>query len=187
MVVAFLLTRGGGTISTADLMLLVAVVVAAIGYAEGGLLSKRMPGWQVICWAVIFALPVTLPITIYSAIEGPVHPGGAASLGFLYVSLISMLFGFFAWNRGMATAGIARASQVQLAQPLLTLGWAALFFGEPISVAMLAVAAGVIVCVATTQRVRIGTAGRRPRRSHEVVASETGEAAPELALRAHES
>jgi drug/metabolite transporter (DMT)-like permease len=161
MVVAFLLSRGGGAISTDDLLLLAAVVVASIGYAESGRLSKTMPGWQVICWAVIFALPVTLPIATYSAFDGRFHPGGAALLGFLYVSLVSMLFGFFAWNRGMATAGIARASQVQLAQPLLTLGWAALFFGEPISVTMLGVAAGVIVCVATTQRVRIGTANRR--------------------------
>lgn len=160
MVVAFLFNRGGGTISTSDLFLLAAVAVAAIGYAESGRLTRTMPGWQVICWAVIFALPVTLPVAMSSAIEGPFRPGGVAALGFLYVSLVSMLLGFFAWNRGMAIAGIARASQVQLAQPLLTIGWAALFFGEPITFTMLGVAAGVVVCVAITRRVRIGSANR---------------------------
>lgn len=185
LVVGFLLSRGGGSLSADDLLLLVAVIIAAVGYAEGGRLSKLMPGWQVICWALLLSLPVTLPIATYSAIESHPHPGVAAMTGFLYVSFFSMLFGFFAWNRGLAMAGIARASQVQLAQPLLTLGWAALLFGESISVAMLGVAVGVVACVAITQRVRISSSrnGRRPAR--EGVDRE-GSEVPLLAHRTHQ-
>lgn len=155
IVVGFLVSRGGGRITTADLLLLVAVVLAALGYAEGGRLSRRMPGWQVICWALLLALPVTLPVSMIAVAEHVPHPSTAALGGFAYVSLVSMLLGFFAWNRGLAAAGIARASQVQLAQPLLTVGWAALFFGESIGVEMLAAAAGVLICVAITQRLRV--------------------------------
>jgi len=160
LVIAFLVARGGG-FTTADLLLLAALILAALGYAEGGRLSQEMPGWQVICWALLFALPVTVPIAAYAAVAWPPHASPTAWSGFLYLSLVSVLFGFFAWNRGLALAGVARASQVQLAQPLLTVGWAALFFGEPIGEGMLAVALGVIACVGVTQWARI----RRPRSS----------------------
>ena len=155
LVVAFLVARGGGGFTTADLLLLAALTLAALGYAEGGRLSREMPGWQVICWALLFALPVTVPIAAYAAIAWPLHASTTAWAGFLYLSLVSVLFGFFAWNRGLALAGVARASQVQLAQPLLTVAWAALFFGEPIGAGMLAVALGVIACVGVTQWARI--------------------------------
>jgi drug/metabolite transporter (DMT)-like permease len=161
LVVAFLVARGGGGFTTADLLLLAALILAALGYAEGGRLSMEMPGWQVICWALLFALPVTVPIATYAAVAWPPHASPTAWSGFLYLSLVSVLFGFFAWNRGLALAGIARASQVQLAQPLLTVAWAALFFGEPIGAGMLAVALGVIACVGVTQWARI----QRPRSS----------------------
>jgi drug/metabolite transporter (DMT)-like permease len=151
----FLVARGGGGISTADLMLLAAIIVAALGYAESGRLSQVMPGWQVICWALLFALPVTVPVATYAAFAWTPHPGTTAWAGFLYLSLVSVLFGFFAWNRGLALAGVARASQVQLAQPLLTIGWAALFFGEAVGASMLVVAVGVIACVGVTQWARV--------------------------------
>jgi len=157
LVVAFLLARSGGRFTTADLLLLAALVVASLGYAEGGRLSRGMPGWQVICWALLFALPVTVPISTYSVIASTPHPTTTAWCGFLYLSLVSVLFGFFAWNRGLALAGVARASQVQLVQPLLTVGWAALFFGESVGAGMLAVAAGVVACVGVTQWARIRT------------------------------
>ncbi len=41
-----------------------------------------------------------------------------------------MFLAFFAWYRGLALGGIARIGQVQLAQPVLTLVWAALLLGE---------------------------------------------------------
>jgi drug/metabolite transporter (DMT)-like permease len=52
----------------------------------------------------------------------------------------------------MAAIGIARASQLQLAQPLLTLVWSVLLLAEPLSPAAPVAAVAVLVCIAVTQR-----------------------------------
>ena len=161
LVIGFALASGGGRIRPGDILLLVALPLGAIGYAEGGRLSRELPGWQVICWALVFALPISLPVTIVSALRSPPHPGAASLTGFAYISLVSVLLGFFAWYRGLATAGIARASQLQLAQPLLTLVWAAVLLHEHVALGTLGVAAGILACVAATQRARVSR-GVRP-------------------------
>jgi drug/metabolite transporter (DMT)-like permease len=65
-----------------------------------------------------------------------------------------MYLGFFAWYRGLAMAGIARAGQTQQLQPLLTLLWSALFLGEVVTAATIAAAVVVIACVVWAQRSR---------------------------------
>ncbi len=158
LVVGYTISRGGGRLTAADGLLLVAVPIGAIGYATGGRLSRDLPGWQVICWALLLALPVSLPVSVFAALASPQHPTPVALGGLAYVSLVSMLLGFFAWNRGLATAGVARGSQLQLAQPLLTIAWAALLLGEPVGISTLLVALGVLGCVAVTQRSRVAAA-----------------------------
>jgi drug/metabolite transporter (DMT)-like permease len=70
------------------------------------------------------------------------------------VSAISMFLGFFAWYAGLARGGVARVGQVQLAQPVLTLGWAALLLGETVGLWTVLAALAVLACVAATQRAR---------------------------------
>lgn len=157
-VTVFAIHQGVGRLKLADGLLLAALVIGGLGYAEGGRLSRSMPGWRVISWAVLFALPVSLPITVLAVVAHPPHPGLSAVAGLLYVSSISMFFGFFAWYRGLAKAGIARASQLQLAQPFLTLGLAAWLLGERAGLDAFVTAAIVIACVVATQRARYATA-----------------------------
>jgi drug/metabolite transporter (DMT)-like permease len=108
----------------------VAVLLAALGYAEGGRLSRKLGGWRVICWALILAAPVIiLPVALAIGRQG-LTAGTSAWLGFAYVSSISMFLAFFAWYRGLALGGIARIGQIQLLQPVLTLVWSALLLGN---------------------------------------------------------
>jgi drug/metabolite transporter (DMT)-like permease len=65
-----------------------------------------------------------------------------------------MFLGFFAWYAGLARGGVARIGQVQLAQPVLTLGWSALLLGEHVGPGTLITALAVLACVAATQRAR---------------------------------
>ncbi|MEU5878410.1 DMT family transporter [Spirillospora sp. NPDC047279] len=154
-ITGFALVRGAGHFTTADLLLFAALVVCAVGYAEGGRLAREMPGWRVISWALVLAAPITLPVTIWLLATTEPHWTGRAVSGFAYVSLISMYLGFFAWYAGMARIGIAQASQVQLAQPILTLVWSGLFLGELVDATTGLAALGVLVCVALTQRTRV--------------------------------
>ncbi|GAA2091160.1 DMT family transporter [Actinomadura alba] len=150
----FGLSHGAGGFSPADLLLFGALLAGAMGYAEGGRLARDMPGWRVICWALVLTGPVTLPATGWLLLAGSPQWTGRALVGFGYVSLVSMFLGFFAWYAGLARAGIARASQVQLAQPVLTLAWSAMLLGEHVDAGTWLAAIAVLVCVAWTQRAR---------------------------------
>jgi drug/metabolite transporter (DMT)-like permease len=132
--------------------MLVAVLACGLGYAEGGRLSRRLGGWQVISWALVLSLPLTVALALATAPADVAHVGGGAWAGLAYVSVFSMLIGFVFWYRGLALGGIAAVGQLQLLQPLLGLGLAALILGEPVGIGMVAVTLGVVACVAGARR-----------------------------------
>lgn len=146
-----------GSSLKADIFLVGAVIAAAIGYAEGAILSKAMPGWQVVSWCVVLTLPLTMPYFLISLWlgRGSHEVTTVSILAFLFTAFGSMYFGFFAWYRGLSELGVARGSQVQLVQSLLTLLWSALLLGETVTGKTLLAASVVVVCVAITQRVRL--------------------------------
>ena len=148
-----------GSSLKADLFLVGAVIAAAIGYAEGAILSKVMPGWQVVSWCVVLTLPLTLPYFAISLWLGrEQHTVTVVSfLAFLFTAFGSMYFGFFAWYRGLSELGVARGSQIQLVQSLLTLLWSALLLSEVVTGKTLIAASVVVVCVAITQKVRVAS------------------------------
>ncbi|MCE7081661.1 DMT family transporter [Streptomyces sp. ST2-7A] len=154
-VVAFTLSRGHGLPTIGDGYLFAAVLSAAAGYARGGRLASYLPGWQVIAWGVVAALPVSAVLTAGALVVEPARPGPAAILGLLYLAAVSQFGGFVLWYRGMALIGVPRASQLQLAQPLLTLVWAVLLMGERLPVLAPVTAVIVLVCVVVTQRSRV--------------------------------
>ncbi|MFD8082736.1 DMT family transporter [Kitasatospora sp. NPDC059722] len=153
-VIAFTLLQSHGRPSAADCLLFAALLVCAAGYAEGGRLSRDLPGAQVIAWAVVAALPATVLTTVLALPAEPVHPGAKALVGLAYTAAVSQFGGFVLWYRGMAAIGVPRASQLQLAQPLLTLVWAVLLLAEDLPAAAPVTAVVVLVCIAVTQRAR---------------------------------
>ncbi len=154
-VLAFVAAGGGfsGSFSAADVHLLIAVVVCGLGYAEGGALSRELGGAHTICWALVVALPVTIPVSLYT--DDFSRATGTVWFHFAYVTTISMFLGFVAWYAAMAAGGVAKIGQLQLAQPVLSLAWAALVLGEPVGWPALVTAAVVLVCVVLTQRSRV--------------------------------
>ncbi|MFJ8432828.1 DMT family transporter [Kitasatospora sp. NPDC094019] len=154
-VLGFTLLQSHGRPGLADLCLFAALLVCAAGYAEGGRISRELPGWQVIAWAVVVALPVTALTTALALPAEPVELGGKAVAGLAYTALVSQFGGFVVWYRGMAAIGVPRASQLQLAQPLLTLVWSVLLLGEVLPAAAPVTAVVVLLCIALTQRARV--------------------------------
>jgi len=156
-VFAFGLTQAPLHARGADWWLLASVLFAAVGYGEGARLTPRLGGWRVISWALVLSLPLTIALTAY-AVE--VHPITRAVtlkawLGFAYVGVVSMYLGFFAWYRGLARTTIARASQVQLAQPVLGMFRSWLLLGEAITTPMLLTASFVVLAAACASRARV--------------------------------
>ena len=167
LVIAFSLRQGGGTFSTGDLLLFAAVAVSAIGYAFSGRLTSQMPGWEVISWVLVIALPLSIPAAVLTTPADIGHISLKPWLGLLYVALFSQWIGFFAWNAGMAMGGIARVSQIQLLQPFVTFALAALFNDETITLQILLFAAAVVVTVAISTRTRAKAAPASPQRDRE--------------------
>ena len=135
-----------------DLLMLAAILACGLGYAEGARLSRSLGGWQVICWALVVSLPIMLPITLLTMPPSFAHVSTPAWLGLAYVSLFSMLIGFVFWYHGLAKGGIAAVGQLQLFQPFMGLGLAALLLHEQVSWAMLAVTLGAVACVAGAKK-----------------------------------
>ncbi|MGW2702062.1 DMT family transporter [Streptomyces sp. NPDC001340] len=151
-VLAFTVGQSGGALTAADGYLFAALLVCAAGYTEGGRLARVMPGWQVIGWALVLCLPLNLPAALLALSYEPVHFTWHGVTGLLWVSMVSQFLGLVVWYRGMAAIGIPKASQLQLAQPLLTLVWSALLLGEHLTAAAPLTAVAVLVCIAVTQR-----------------------------------
>ncbi len=156
--VAFALSRGGaeGGDFVADLLVVGAVLASSWCYVEGASATRSMPGWQVISWVVVLALPITIPasITIWWLTRGDYEPSAGAWTSLVLLGVSSMYLGFFAWYRGLSLAGIARGGQVQQLQALLTLAWSALLLREQVTRVTVAAALVVIVCVLWAQRAR---------------------------------
>jgi drug/metabolite transporter (DMT)-like permease len=162
LVIAFSLRQGGGAFSTGDLLLFAAVAVSAIGYAFSGRLTSQMPGWEVISWVLVIALPLSIPAAALTMPADISYISLKPWLGLLYVALFSQWIGFFAWNAGMAMGGIARVSQIQLLQPFVTFALAAFFNDETITLQILLFAAAVVVTVAISTRTRAKAAPAPP-------------------------
>ena len=155
LVIAFAVRQGGGTLSAGDMILFAAVVTAAVGYAFSGRLTAQMPGWEVISWAVVLALPISLPAVALTLPADPLNIALTPWLAVLYAALFPQWIGFFAWNAGMAMGGIARVSQVQLLQPFITFALASFFNDETITPQIVLFATAVVATVAVSTRSRI--------------------------------
>ena len=159
LVVAFAMIRSGRdgfAIQPADALLLAAMACAAVGYGWGARLSQRMRAEHVICWALVIALPLTLPAALLTRPQATLNT--AAWWGFAYVAVFSMWLGFFAWYRGLALGGTVRVSQVQLIQPFLGMLFAVPLLGESLDALTVGFALAVIAVVFIGKKMPVRTA-----------------------------
>lgn len=151
-VVGFALTQRGSASLVGDGLMVAAILLCGLGYAEGATLARSLGGWQVISWALVLALPVTSAVALATLPGSWGGLGLPAWLGLGYVSVFSMLVGFVFWYRGLALGGIARVGQLQLLQPFFGLALAAVLLHEPVPATMVAAAGMVMVCVIGANR-----------------------------------
>lgn len=151
-VAGFAFAQSGLASLKGDYLMLAAIVLCGLGYAEGAVLSRRLGGWQVISWALLVSLPVMAAIALMAAPSGWTGVTTAEWLGLAYVSVFSMLVGFVFWYRGMALGGIAGVGQLQLLQPFFGFALAGLLLGEPVAPSMILVTAFVVFCVFGAKR-----------------------------------
>ena len=149
-ILVFALIEGAGAPQPADLLLFGAGLLGAVGYVEGAILAKQIDGWRVISWALIFSIPFLIPpVLLHLPSSLPHEP--VVWLCFAYVGMVSMYLGFFAWYKGLALAGIARSSALQVLQPLFSMIWAVLLLHEAVQIQTI-FAAAIVIASATLSR-----------------------------------
>jgi drug/metabolite transporter (DMT)-like permease len=158
IVVGFAVIQGAGTLQSGDLILLIALLAGAVGYAEGGRLARELGGWQVICWALVISLPVSGPLFVMTILKHGFSASTPVWICFLYVSLISQLFGFFIWYHALAIGGVARVGQVQLIQPFLTMSGSALLLGEKLDALTIGAACLVVLTLLLGRKMTVRNA-----------------------------
>lgn len=152
LVTGYAIAGGISASPAGDILMFLAIILCGLGYAEGATLSRTLGGWQVISWALVLSLPFMLPLFFFLLPASFSGIGTAAWIGLAYVSLFSMLIGFIFWYRGLAQGGIAAVGQLQLFQPFLGLALAAALLHEKVSMGMLGVTIGVVLCVAGSKK-----------------------------------
>ena len=159
LVVAFAVLRSGRdglTLAPADALLLLAMACAAVGYGVGAQLSQRMRPDYVICWALVFSLPINLPLALMEWPQAAIK--NEAWAAFAYVAVFSMWLGFFAWYRGLALGGTVRVSQLQLMQPFLSMLFAVPLLGESLDAVTAGFGLAVIAVVFIGRKMPVSTA-----------------------------
>jgi len=152
LVIGYAIYQGLTASPLGDMLMLAGIVLCGLGYAEGARLSKTLGGWQVISWALVISLPIMLPLMLIYQPSSFSTVSTGAWLSLAYIALFSMFIGFIFWYRGLAQGGIASVGQLQLLQPFFGLGLAATLLHENVSLGMLAVTVGVILCVAGSKK-----------------------------------
>ncbi|RXM38882.1 EamA/RhaT family transporter [Chryseobacterium sp. CH21] len=152
LVIGYAVSQGISASPIGDVLMLLAVILCGMGYAEGAKLSKTLGGWQVISWALVLALPIMIPLFFIYFPDDIQNVSFQGWFGLAYISLFSMFIGFIFWYKGLAQGGIATVGQLQLLQPFFGLALAALLLHEQVSIGMLGVTVGVILCVAGTKK-----------------------------------
>ncbi len=155
VVLCFVVIQAKGSFLPSDGLFVVAALCAAAGYALSGSLSRELSGWEVICWQLVAALPITISVALLSSPVEPVRTLPISSwLGFGYVSFFSMFLGIFAWNAGLALGGVAKVGQLQLFQLFVTLFASALLLGEKLDSLTFGFSLLLVVIVALGQRAK---------------------------------
>lgn len=152
LVIGYAFSQGISASPVGDILMLLAIILCGMGYAEGAKLSKTLGGWQVISWALVISLPVMLPLFF---IYFPTNVESISFRGWFglgYISLFSMFIGFIFWYKGLALGGITTVGQLQLLQPFFGLALAAYLLHEQVSIGMLGITVGVILCVIGTKK-----------------------------------
>lgn len=164
--IMFAALQGGGLggLHVSDLLLFGAVVAAAIGYAEGGLLARELGSWQTVSWALVLSAPLMVLLAVIAMAQHPPSGGPVEWGAFGYLAVVSMFLGFFAWYRGLAIGPMTQVSQIQLVQPVMSICWAAVLLHEQLTWPTALGGAAVIGCAGIAVRTRLASRGARSAR-----------------------
>jgi drug/metabolite transporter (DMT)-like permease len=144
-------TDGDASI-TGDLVVLAGVIACSIGYIAGGKLSPVIGTWATTFWGIALAAAILAPVgailldrTNWAAVDS------ISWFAMGYLAFLGTTGCYLAWFWALGRGGITRISSWQLAQPVITLIFAAILLGELITLPLIVVAGVIVAGAAYTQ------------------------------------
>lgn len=142
----------GATLS-GDLLVALGGICASSGHVAGARLAPRFGTWSTALFGITLGGLILLPVTLWSGAATTLAEAsltGWWSIGFLAAG--STLLAFVAWYWALGRGGIARVGALQFAQPVITLFFATLLLGEPLTAPLVVATLIILTGVAFTQR-----------------------------------
>jgi len=145
--------NAGGPSLAGDLIIFSGVVTCAIGYIAGAKITPQIGTWSTTFWGISLAAALLVPIAVIMLHRTDWTMVDSRSwLSLFYLALFGTIGGYVGWYWALGHGGVTRISTWQLAQPVVTLGLAALILGESLTIALLLVAAAIVAGAAYAQR-----------------------------------
>ncbi len=83
--------------------LFLCVLLGGMGYAQGGILGKKMSGWRVICWSLVISLPLVIPLAFinfdFTHLAQIASDSPRTIMLFVFLCLFNNLIGFFSFMK----------------------------------------------------------------------------------------
>lgn len=143
-----------------DLIVLSSIAFVSTGYIAGGRLSLRIGTWPATIWGLTLAAVLLLPFLLARIAAAPLDlstANAASWLGVVYLVLAASIGGNAAWYWALGRGGIVHIAPLQYIQPIISLIFAVLLFGEaitlPIIVSLTIILTGVILTRVALMRV----------------------------------
>ena len=116
------------------------------------MISPVIGGWGTTFWGLSMALVLLVPAFLILAPRTDWSSVGVAGWSAItYMAVLSSLVGYAAWFWALGHGGIARIGSWQFMQPVLTVGWAALFLDEAVTELLVVAALAILVGTAVAQ------------------------------------
>ncbi len=143
---------GGEASILGDVIIFLGIISCAIGYIAGAKITPVIGTWAVTFWGIALSAILLVPIaaglldrTEWASVDT------VSWAGMLYLALFGTIGGYVAWFWALDRGGVTRIASWQLAQPVITLGLAAVLLGEAITLPLILVAAAIVAGTAWAQ------------------------------------
>lgn len=136
-----------------DGLVLLSVLFASVGYIFGSRSSAKMGKWPATFWMLVTGALIFTPFLLGPAVS---FDWAGASLqavsGLAFLVIAVTIIGYALWFWALGAGDAAKIAPLQFGQPLVGVGLAAAFFGEPITAIILLSGALIVLGVVVSNR-----------------------------------
>jgi drug/metabolite transporter (DMT)-like permease len=136
-----------------DLLVLLSVFCASVGYVYGGRSAGRIGQWPATTWSIVIGALVFAPFAVPGVLQFDWSITTATDvLALVFLVVFVTVAGYALWFQALAKAGAERIAPLQFLQPVVGTALAAIWLGEAVSTGAVAAMALILSGVWLTRK-----------------------------------